>query len=109
MEAGLFSVWNNGKSNGYKSKYTTRRAINRTSMHMSIIMKVEVSFNSGVSCCLLDGKRGMINAQQVAGAINDPEFYNSPLTSLVCVENTTTNKGLCLLQKIYKDKRSLRR
>jgi hypothetical protein len=34
-------------------------------MHMSIIMKVEVSFNSGVSCCLLDGKRGMINAQQV--------------------------------------------
>jgi hypothetical protein len=29
MEAGLFSVWNNGKSNGYKSKYTTRRAINR--------------------------------------------------------------------------------
>jgi threonine aldolase len=41
-------------------------------------------FNSGVSCCLLDGKRGMINAQQVAGAINDPEFYNSPLTSLVC-------------------------
>jgi threonine aldolase len=52
-----------------------------------------VSFNSGVSCCLLDGKRGMINAQQVAGAINDPEFY-SPLTSLVCVENTT-NKGAC--------------
>jgi threonine aldolase len=72
-------------------------------------MKVEVSFNSGVSCCLLDGKRGMINAQQVAGAINDPEFYNSPLTSLVCVENTTNNKGWCLLQKIYKDKRSLRR
>jgi hypothetical protein len=51
-------------------------------MHMSIIMKVESLFNSGVSCCLLDGKRGMINAQQVAGAINDPEFYNSPLTSL---------------------------
>jgi threonine aldolase len=66
-------------------------------MHMSIIMKVEESFNSGVSCCLLDGKRGMINAQQVAGAINDPEFYNSPLTSLVCVENTT-NKGWCLLR-----------
>jgi threonine aldolase len=39
----------------------------------------------------------MINAQQVAGAINDPEFYNSPLTSLVCVENTT-NKGWCLLR-----------
>lgn len=51
-----------------------------------------VSFNSGVSCCLLDGNRGMINAEQVAGAINDPEFYHSPKTSLVCVENTT-NKG----------------
>jgi threonine aldolase len=63
-----------------------------------------VSFNSGVSCCLLDGKRGMINAQQVAGAINDPEFYNSPLTSLVCVENTTNKGGgACYELKIYKD------
>lgn len=51
-----------------------------------------VSFNSGVSCCLLEGNRGMITAEQVAGAINPPEFYHSPLTSLVCVENTT-NKG----------------
>lgn len=51
-----------------------------------------VAFNSGVSCCLLDGNRGMITAEQVRGAINDPEFYHSPLTSLVCVENTT-NKG----------------
>ena len=51
-----------------------------------------VSFNSGVSCCLLDGNRGMITAEQVASAINNPEFYHSPLTSLVCVENTT-NKG----------------
>ena len=50
------------------------------------------SFNSGVSCCLLDGYRGMITAEQVAESVNDPEFYHSPLTSLVCVENTT-NKG----------------
>ena len=50
------------------------------------------SFNSGVSFNLLDGDRGMINADQVAEAINDPEFYHSALTSLVCVENTT-NKG----------------
>ena len=50
------------------------------------------SFNSGVSCCLLDGNRGMITVVQVKNAINDPEFYHSPLTSLVCVENTT-NKG----------------
>ncbi|AWA30690.1 threonine aldolase [Flavobacterium magnum] len=51
-----------------------------------------VSFNSGVSCCLLDGDRGMITAEQVAAAINPPDFYHNPLTSLVCVENTT-NKG----------------
>ncbi len=51
-----------------------------------------VSFNSGVSCRLLDGNRGMITAEQVAENINPPDFYHSPLTSLVCLENTT-NKG----------------
>lgn len=50
------------------------------------------SFNSGVSCCLVDGKRGMITADLVKNAINDPEFYHAPLTSLVNIENTT-NKG----------------
>ena len=50
------------------------------------------SFNSGVSFCLLDGNRGMINAEQVKNAINNPDFYHSPLTSMVGVENTT-NKG----------------
>ena len=51
-----------------------------------------VSFNSGVSCKLIDGYRGMITAAQVEEAINPPDFYHSPLTSLVCIENTT-NKG----------------
>ena len=51
-----------------------------------------VSFNSGVSCKLVDGIRGMMKAEQVLQAINPPDFYHSPLTSLVCVENTT-NKG----------------
>lgn len=51
-----------------------------------------VSFNSGVSCKLIGGERGMINAKMVEEAINPPDFYHSPLTSLVCVENTT-NKG----------------
>ncbi len=51
-----------------------------------------VSFNSGVSCKLVDGHRGMITAALVEEAINPPDFYHSPLTSLVCVENTT-NKG----------------
>jgi len=50
------------------------------------------SFNSGVSCCLLDGDRGMFNAEQVKSSINDPENYHIPITSLVAIENTT-NKG----------------
>jgi len=51
-----------------------------------------VSFNSGVSCKLVDGHRGMMTAKQVEASINPPDFYHSPLTSLVCIENTT-NKG----------------
>ncbi|MDC8000556.1 GntG family PLP-dependent aldolase [Aequorivita todarodis] len=51
-----------------------------------------ISFNSGVSCKLIDGNRGMITASQVEESINPPDFYHSPLTSLVCLENTT-NKG----------------
>jgi len=50
------------------------------------------AFNSGASCRLIDGDRGMVTAAQVAEAINPPDFYHSPLTSLVCIENTT-NKG----------------
>ena len=50
------------------------------------------SFNSGVSCKLIDGHRGMFTASQVVESINPPDFYHSPLTSLVAVENTT-NKG----------------
>ncbi|MEZ4803090.1 MAG: GntG family PLP-dependent aldolase [Gelidibacter sp.] len=49
------------------------------------------SFNSGVSCRLIDGHRGMFKAEQVVEAINPSEFYYSK-TSLVEVENTT-NKG----------------
>ncbi|QRM90081.1 threonine aldolase [Lacinutrix sp. WUR7] len=50
------------------------------------------SFNSGVSCKLIEGHRGMFTAQQVIDSINPPEFYHSALSSLVEVENTT-NKG----------------
>lgn len=51
-----------------------------------------VSFNSGVSCRLIDGNRGMMTAGQVEKAINPPDFYHSPKTALICIENTT-NKG----------------
>jgi threonine aldolase len=50
------------------------------------------SFNSGISCKLIDGERGMFTAKQAEAAINPPDFYHSPLTSLIEIENTT-NKG----------------
>jgi len=50
------------------------------------------SFNSGVSCKLIDGHRGMFTANQVIASINPPDFYHSPLSTLVAIENTT-NKG----------------
>lgn len=50
------------------------------------------SFNSGISCKLVDGHRGMFTAAQAEASINPPDFYHSPLTSLIAVENTT-NKG----------------
>ncbi len=49
------------------------------------------SFNSGVSCKLIDGERGMFTAEQVLEAINPNDYYYSQ-TNLVEVENTT-NKG----------------
>ena len=50
------------------------------------------SFNSGVSFKLINGKSGMFNAKQAAESINPKDFYHSPLSSLIAVENTT-NKG----------------
>ena len=51
-----------------------------------------ISFNSGVSCKLLEGDQGRLTASQIEPAINSSDFYHSPKTSLVCLENTT-NKG----------------
>jgi threonine aldolase len=50
------------------------------------------SFNSGVSFNLINGERGMFNAKQAVDSINPKDFYHSPLSSLIAVENTT-NKG----------------
>ena len=49
------------------------------------------AFNSGISCKLIDGNRGMFTAKQVEEAIN-PEAYYYSKTTLVEIENTT-NKG----------------
>lgn len=50
------------------------------------------SFNSGISCNLIDGNRGMFTADQVIQKINDKNNIHTPITSLVEIENTT-NKG----------------
>ncbi len=50
------------------------------------------SFNSGVSCKLLDGSRGMFTAGQVAENVSNKSDIHQAMTSLVTVENTT-NKG----------------
>lgn len=49
------------------------------------------AFHSGVSVKLIDGKHGIINAEQVLENIQ-PNFDWLPKTSLVCIENTS-NKG----------------
>ena len=49
------------------------------------------SFNSGVSCKLIDGKRGLFTVDQVLEAINPSDYWYAK-TSLVEIENTT-NKG----------------
>jgi len=50
------------------------------------------SFNSGVSCKLIDGDRGMFTAEQVKSCISNKDDIHQAMTSLVTIENTT-NKG----------------
>jgi len=50
------------------------------------------SFNSGVSCKLIDGYRGMFTAEQVKATISNREDIHQAITSLVTIENIT-NKG----------------
>lgn len=50
------------------------------------------AFNSGVSCKLIDGERGMFTAAQVAENISDKNDIHQAETALVSIENTT-NKG----------------
>ena len=50
------------------------------------------AFNSGVTCNLIDGNRGMITASSIEEGISPISNYHTPNTTLVCLENTT-NKG----------------
>ena len=60
--------------------------------HIHLYESGGASSNSGVNFNLLDGNRGLITAEQVKEGINDPEFYHTPLSKMVGIENTT-NKG----------------
>ncbi len=51
-----------------------------------------VAFNSGVTCSLIDGERGMFTAEQLKKQITSNDNIHLPLSSIVCIENTT-NKG----------------
>ena len=94
MEAALFFP-SGTMANQTAIKVHTQPGEQLISDHYAHIFNYEgggVSFNSGVSCKLIAGHRGMITAKQVKATINPPDFYHSPLTTLVCLENTT-NKG----------------
>jgi threonine aldolase len=61
--------------------------------HIYLFEAGGAAVNSGISCRLIDGDRGRINATQVLEAINDSENFHLPLTKLVSIENTTNRGG----------------
>lgn len=50
------------------------------------------AFNSGVTCKLIDGNRGMFTSSQLKEALAGRADIHVPYSRLVCIENTT-NKG----------------
>jgi len=50
------------------------------------------AFNSGVTCSLIDGNRGMFTVAQLEKVLTPKDNIHLALSSLVCIENTT-NKG----------------
>jgi threonine aldolase len=69
------------------------------------------AFNSGVTCKLIDGHRGMFSAEQLEEAVAGRADIHVPYSRLVCIENTTNKGGgacwdfseLEKLQKISKE------
>ncbi|MAD97331.1 MAG: threonine aldolase [Flavobacteriaceae bacterium] len=69
------------------------------------------AFNSGVTCKLIDGNRGMFTADQLAYAVAGRADIHVPYSRLVCIENTTNKGGgacwdfeeLKKIQKVTKD------
>jgi len=50
------------------------------------------AFNSGVTCSLIDGNRGMFTAEELENVLTPKDNIHLSLSNLVCIENTT-NKG----------------
>jgi threonine aldolase len=50
------------------------------------------AFISNVQIHTIDGKRGVISADQIPGAVRSPVYYNSK-TRLICLENTHNRAG----------------
>lgn len=93
-EAGLFFP-SGTMSNQVAIKIHTQPGDQLICDHFSHIYHYEgggVSFNSGVSCRLVEGHRGLLKSSQIEDVINPPDFYHSPPTTLVSLENTS-NKG----------------
>jgi threonine aldolase len=69
------------------------------------------AFNSGVTCKLIDGNRGMFTAAKLQEAVTGRSDIHVPYSRLVCIENTTNKGGgacwdfteLEKLQKISKE------
>ncbi len=62
--------------------------------HVYIYEGGGIAFNAGAQVRPLTGDRGMINAAEVAAAIN-PDDVHKARTSLVCLENTSNRGGGC--------------
>lgn len=69
------------------------------------------AFNSGVTCKLINGNRGMFTAHQLQEVVAGRADIHVPYSSLVCIENTTNKGGgacwdfqeLEKVQKVSKD------
>ncbi|HEY8918881.1 MAG TPA: GntG family PLP-dependent aldolase [Chitinophaga sp.] len=62
--------------------------------HVYIYEGGGIAFNAGAQVHPIHGERGMINAAEVAAAVN-PDDVHKARTSLVCLENTSNRGGGC--------------
>ena len=94
MEAALYSP-SGTMSNQIAIKCHTQpgdEVICEKNAHVYIYEGGGIAFNSGSQVRAIDGDRGRITAEQVAGVIN-PDDVHKAHTSLVCLENTSNRGG----------------